>query len=364
MVLTRGDVEGLDSVEEGQLGDQDVPELPEEFAFTTGDWLGLLKPTGNEALRSARAWKRLSGMVAVVSGIALLVVTFSFGSPVADYDVNLETSAGSTTLSSEPADAGEPTASTVAIDLGSGLDIELLDMAEASFLRLAPLEAPESTTSTTAGTTTTAARWSDPPIPPESEWIDAGNGVAVPDVLLRIRYCESTNNYRAAHAVSSARGAYQFLTKSWEWYGHAARYGVASADLATPAQQDEAAVLTLRRDGTRPWLASWSCWGSEMPAGYANVRPPPQPATTTTTAADSSTTTSESSTTTADSSTSSTTSSTVSSTSGTDTTDTTTDESTSSTTSGSTTSDSTSTDSMAESTSSTDSTGSTSSTSP
>ena len=72
----------------------------------------------------------------------------------------------------------------------------------------------------------------EPRIEPEAQWIDGGNGVALPDLLLRIRFCESSNNYRAAHVTSSARGAYQFLTMSWEWYGHADRYGVAEAHLA------------------------------------------------------------------------------------------------------------------------------------
>ncbi len=130
-----------------------------------------------------------------------------------------------------------------------------------------------------ATTTTTTTGRVEPTIEPEAEWVDAGHGVAVPDVLLRIRFCESTNHYQAAHRVSSARGAYQFLTKSWNWYGHAARYGVASADQATPAQQDEAAVLTLRQSGTRPWAASRHCWASEsINPNYATFRP----ATTTT----------------------------------------------------------------------------------
>jgi hypothetical protein len=128
-------------------------------------------------------------------------------------------------------------------------------------------------------TTTTTGGLVEPTVEPEAEWVDAGHGVAVPDVLLRIRFCESTNYYQAAHRVSSARGAYQFLTKSWNWYGHAARYGVASADQATPAQQDEAAVLTLRRSGTRPWAASRHCWASaSINPNYATFRP----ATTTT----------------------------------------------------------------------------------
>lgn len=104
-----------------------------------------------------------------------------------------------------------------------------------------------------------------PPLPEASTipegWVDAGHGVFVPPVLLAIRRCESTDNYTAANTRSSARGAYQFLQSSWIAYGHADRYGVPEAHLATPAQQDEAALLTWDRDGTRPWLASRHCWG-------------------------------------------------------------------------------------------------------
>ncbi|MEZ5378654.1 MAG: DUF4214 domain-containing protein [Acidimicrobiales bacterium] len=92
-------------------------------------------------------------------------------------------------------------------------------------------------------------------------WVDAGHGVYVPPILLEIRRCESGGNYLAANRRSSARGAYQFLASSWAAYGHAARYGVFEAHLATPAQQDEAAVITWKRDGVRPWYASRSCWG-------------------------------------------------------------------------------------------------------
>lgn len=104
--------------------------------------------------------------------------------------------------------------------------------------------------------------------PPEREvrahpqgFVDAGHGVFVPPILLEIRECESHGNYTAANPRSSARGAYQFLRGSWAAYGHAARYGVSTADQATPAQQDEAALLTWQRDGTRPWNASRHCWG-------------------------------------------------------------------------------------------------------
>jgi hypothetical protein len=123
----------------------------------------------------------------------------------------------------------------------------------------------------------------------------------VPDLLLRIRFCESTNNYRAAHVASSARGAYQFLAKSWAWYGHAERYGVAEAHLATPAQQDAAALATYRQVGARPWAESRSCWDDpNIDARYLTVRPPPPPPTTAPPPADDTTTTSVPSTTAAE----------------------------------------------------------------
>lgn len=120
---------------------------------------------------------------------------------------------------------------------------------------------PTTETAVAEPTTTTA--------PPETTaaaggWVDTGNGVLVPPVLLAIRYCESRDNYTAANPASSARGGYQFLTGSWAGYGHKDRYGVSQAHLATPAQQDEAALITWQADGTRPWNASRSCWSKRI----------------------------------------------------------------------------------------------------
>ena len=141
------------------------------------------------------------------------------------------------------------------------------------------------------------AVWVEPDLGPESAWVDSGNGVLVPDLQLRIRFCESTNNYEAANRSSSARGAYQFLVKSWDWYGHAAVTGVTEAHLATPAQQDEAALRTLREHGARPWAESRPCWDNpDIDPRYATAKPP-QPAPTTTAPAQSTTTTAPTSTT-------------------------------------------------------------------
>ncbi len=134
-----------------------------------------------------------------------------------------------------------------------------------------------------AEATTTTTTWVEPPLPPPSGWVDTGNGVLVPDLLLRIRFCESTNNYQAASNYSTARGAYQFLKGSWDWYGHAETTGVNQAHLATPAQQDQAALATLQAEGTGPWAESRPCWADpDIDPRYATARPAPKPATTTT----------------------------------------------------------------------------------
>ena len=103
-----------------------------------------------------------------------------------------------------------------------------------------------------------------PPLKPAGTpdyFVETKNGVWVPPILLSIRSCESHDNYTAHNRTSSASGAYQFLDSTWSSNGHAARYGTASADAATPAQQDEAALITWQSAGTRPWYPSRSCWG-------------------------------------------------------------------------------------------------------
>jgi len=100
-----------------------------------------------------------------------------------------------------------------------------------------------------------------PTVATPTGWVDLGHGIWGPAILVEIRRCESGGNYTVKNKTSSARGAYQFLTSSWEWYGHAERYHAAVASDALPWQQDEAAVFTWQRSGTRPWAASQHCWG-------------------------------------------------------------------------------------------------------
>lgn len=86
---------------------------------------------------------------------------------------------------------------------------------------------------------------------------------------LRIRSCESgprgyathgwamDYDYRNQNPSSTASGAWQFLDSTWAGYG-----GYSRAMYAPPAVQDAKARLVFRQDGTTPWNASRSCWGS------------------------------------------------------------------------------------------------------
>ena len=117
--------------------------------------------------------------------------------------------------------------------------------------------APVDPTAPTDPTATTAVPADTHP----DGYVDAGNGVWIPSIMISIRKCESHDNYKAYNSSSGAAGAYQFLASSWASYGFATKYGVKSARDATPAQQDEAALAAYLRSGTKPWNASKSCWG-------------------------------------------------------------------------------------------------------
>lgn len=66
--------------------------------------------------------------------------------------------------------------------------------------------------------------------------------------LRRLRWCESTNNYRAVGAGGLYTGAYQFDDASWQSVG-----GKGRAMYAGKLEQDYRAVLLRKRRGTQPW---------------------------------------------------------------------------------------------------------------
>lgn len=79
---------------------------------------------------------------------------------------------------------------------------------------------------------------------------------SLPPIMLKIRWCESRNNYTARNPRSTASGAWQFLDSSWANYA-----GYPRAYMAPPEVQDQKALNVYNSVGTRPWNASRSCWG-------------------------------------------------------------------------------------------------------
>lgn len=66
--------------------------------------------------------------------------------------------------------------------------------------------------------------------------------------LLRLRMCESTDNYQAVSASGKFRGAYQFTFRTWAGVG-----GKGDPAAASPAEQDLRARILYERDGRSPW---------------------------------------------------------------------------------------------------------------
>ena len=84
----------------------------------------------------------------------------------------------------------------------------------------------------------------------------AGSGAQ--STLAAIKFCESSNNYKAQNPTSTASGAYQFLDTTWQ--GLSAAKGYSKAKYAPASVQDAAALELYNQAGTSPWAASSSCW--------------------------------------------------------------------------------------------------------
>lgn len=79
--------------------------------------------------------------------------------------------------------------------------------------------------------------------------------VELPEILKKIRQCESGGDYTAQNPVSTASGGFQFIDGTWGNYK-----GYAKAKLAPEHIQDEYALKIYNEQGTRPWNASKHCW--------------------------------------------------------------------------------------------------------
>ena len=79
--------------------------------------------------------------------------------------------------------------------------------------------------------------------------------VLTDDELLRLRMCESTDNYQAVSPSGTYRGAYQFSQATWDWVAGFADPSLVGVDpaAAAPADQDAQALALFDRPGASPW---------------------------------------------------------------------------------------------------------------
>lgn len=103
----------------------------------------------------------------------------------------------------------------------------------------APTATVPAATSTTTPTTTT---------PPPPTTIPSTPGQPTEAQWLRLRQCESGNNYSAVSPSGKYRGAYQFSQSTWESLG-----GTGDPAAASPAEQDKRARMLYAARGSKPW---------------------------------------------------------------------------------------------------------------
>ncbi len=85
--------------------------------------------------------------------------------------------------------------------------------------------------------------------------------IVLPPVMARIALCESGDRADARNPHSSAKGRFQFLDGTWNYYGKQL-WGDELKD-KDPLNWDdstELAAYVYKINGTRDWLASYNCW--------------------------------------------------------------------------------------------------------
>jgi len=87
----------------------------------------------------------------------------------------------------------------------------------------------------------------------------------VPELLERIAVCESNNIATAKNPNSSAKGRFQFIKGSWEYYGKQL-WGDEwkNKDIFNYDHNTELAVYVFNKNHTRDWESSRPCWSKKV----------------------------------------------------------------------------------------------------
>ena len=80
-------------------------------------------------------------------------------------------------------------------------------------------------------------------------------------LFLKIAECESQLNPKAKNPTSTASGIFQFLKSTWD--KTIMELG-RELSVFNPVHKTEAAAYLFKKEGTKPWLASYGCWKNDL----------------------------------------------------------------------------------------------------
>lgn len=88
-------------------------------------------------------------------------------------------------------------------------------------------------------------------------------GINQVNEINRIAYCESKNDPLASNPNSSAKGRFQFLKGTWDYYG-TELWGkeILSKNVLDYNDSTELAFYVFQKYGNKSWSASSYCWNS------------------------------------------------------------------------------------------------------
>ncbi len=91
---------------------------------------------------------------------------------------------------------------------------------------------------------------------------------SLPSIMERVAWCESHNNPQAKNKYSSASGRFQFIWGTWYSYG-LQLWGedFYQKNIWDYDDNTELALYVYKKNGTKDWNASKSCWSKPASGG-------------------------------------------------------------------------------------------------
>ncbi len=87
-----------------------------------------------------------------------------------------------------------------------------------------------------------------------------------PSRMAKVVWCESRMKSDAKNPHSSARGLFQWLTGSWNYYGKQLWGSLKGKDPYNPIDNIDLAIYVIQKRGYQDWGSSKGCWSSYPPS--------------------------------------------------------------------------------------------------